>query len=112
MYVYSSSTRGWANLAGDQDPRPAQLQADRPGTLSCVASTLRAERTGAGEETAKVAGRSAAGFAQAMTATACRPSLCSGIALAEHQLGTWPQDVVSICNVNARESALHGCHAF
>lgn len=50
MFVYSSSTRGWANIAGQDDQRPKQLQAANPAeSLDCLASVLRAERTGAGE---------------------------------------------------------------
>jgi hypothetical protein len=58
MFVYSSSTRGWANISGDHDPRPANMQpSGEPGSgLACVASMLRAERTGAGECSSK-AGR-------------------------------------------------------
>uniref|UniRef100_A0A383VPT2 BACK domain-containing protein n=1 Tax=Tetradesmus obliquus TaxID=3088 RepID=A0A383VPT2_TETOB len=56
MYIYSSSTRGWANIAGDQDCRPAKMQANgKAGSgLVCCASTLRAERTGAGQDLAVV----------------------------------------------------------
>jgi hypothetical protein len=73
MFVYSSSTRGWANLAGDEDPRPDKLQTNDTSRLVCVASTLRAERTGAGATAAESAGLFAAGSVQAVRATACRP---------------------------------------
>lgn len=52
--MYSSSSRGWANLTGKADPRPNDVRGQtlhpHSGGGCWLASVLRAESTGAGED--------------------------------------------------------------
>lgn len=55
LLMYSASTRGWANRTGSQDPRPSELRGDmhpHSGGGCWLASVLKAEATGAGEDLA------------------------------------------------------------
>ncbi|KAF6261254.1 hypothetical protein COO60DRAFT_1699945 [Scenedesmus sp. NREL 46B-D3] len=81
--MYSSSSRGWANLTGKGDPRPYDVRGEtlhpHSGGGCWLASVLRAESTGAGEDlVAMVPNKTYSSQRYGDSAALLRASLSSG----------------------------------